>query len=450
LLDYARQGKTVVRLKGGDPTIFARGFEEAAALRQAGIDYEIVPGVTSALAASAYTEIPLTHRAVASAVALVTGHDQVVDASQPLDWPALARFPGTLAIYMGMKRLPEIVQTLLDNGKSPTTPAAVVQWASTNRQATLSTSLADLPTEVARRQMSAPAVVLIGPVVDCRPERSWFDKRPLLGQCIVVTRPRHQAERLQRDLEERGAEVRQLPGIEIHDPPDWRPVDDKLDRLGEYDWLVFTSGNGVDAFLRRLEARGQDLRSLGRVKLAAIGPATAEALRSWHLRADVVPPRFDSETLAATLMPKVARQRVLLARADRGREVLQLELSRVAEVEQVAVYSQIDVPDLDADSVAALQRGEVTWLTFTSSNIARSILTRLPVEAQQHLHSGTIRIATISRVTTQAVESLGYRVSVEAEEATTAGLVAAIERAVRSAKFPESRSGKVDENTAGQ
>lgn len=448
ILDWAHEGKTVVRLKGGDPTIFGRGFEEAAALRDAGIEYEIVPGVTSACAASAYAEIPLTHRSVASAMAIVTGHDDVTTAQQPLDWDALTRFPGTLVIYMGMKRLPEIVQILLERGKPADTPAAVVQWASTPRQVTLKTELHRLPVEVALRGITSPAVALIGPAVSLRPPTSWFENRPLLGQCIVVTRPQHQAESMLRDLEELGAAVLLMPGVTIHDPPDWEKVDQAIDNLKAYDWLVFTSVNGVNHFFRRLRFRNKDLRCLGHVQLAAIGPATAESLHRWHLRADLVPSRFDSEALAATLVPRVRGQRLLLIRADRGRDVLQLELSQVATVHQIAVYSQADVPHFDVDALTALQRGDVTWLTLTSSNIARSILSRLPFEAQQHLHSGRTRLATISRVTSEAVEQMGYQVSAEAKEATMTGLIRAIQAAVRSAQLSKGRSREVDEDDA--
>lgn len=452
LLDEARQGRVVVRLKGGDPTIFGRGFEEAAALRDAGIPYEIVPGVTAALAASAYAEVPLTHRSVSSAVAIVTGHDDVLESEQPLDWSALARFPGTLVIYMGMKRLPHIVQTLMERGLPAQTPAAVVRWASTSRQETVTANLGDLPARVAQAGIGSPSVIVIGPSVRLRPVRAWFERRPLLGLRVVVTRPRTQAERMARTLEELGASVDCLPAVEIADPPDWNAVDQCLERLAEYHWLVFTSAHGVDYFLTRLLHRGGDLRRLGRIHLAAIGPATAEALQRWHLRADVIPQRFDSEGLVDALASRVAGQTVLLARADRGRDLLQLELGRIARVDQVAVYSQRDSAMLDPQVVEALRQGRVNWLTFTSSNIARSILRRLDEEASRSIRCGRTRIATISPITSQAVREMGFPVAVEAEEATTTGLIAALVRQAwcGSTKFAEGGESQIGEDAAGQ
>ncbi|MCX7701940.1 MAG: uroporphyrinogen-III C-methyltransferase [Gemmataceae bacterium] len=452
LLDEARQGRVVVRLKGGDPTIFGRGFEEAAALRDAGIPYEIVPGVTAALAASAYAEVPLTHRSVSSAVAIVTGHDDVHDAEQPLDWGVLARFPGTLVIYMGMKRLPHIVQTLIEKGMPSSTPAAVVRWASTSEQRTLTATLADLPQRTTEAGFGSPSVIVIGPSVRLRPAMAWFEKRPLLGLRVVVTRPRHQAEPMVRSLEELGASVACLPAVEIGDPPDVPAVDRALDRLADYQWLVFTSANGVDFFLRRMLDRGGDLRRLGQTRLAAIGPATAEALQRWHLRADVVPGRFDSEGLIEALAPNVAGQSVLLARADRGRDILQLELGRIARVDQVAVYSQRDAAELEPHVVDALRRGQIDWLTFTSSNIARSILGRLDEEASRPIRAGRTRIATISPITSEAVRQLGFPVAIEAQEATTAGLIAALVRETtsQSTKFAEGGEGQVSQDAAGQ
>ncbi|OAI49922.1 uroporphyrinogen-III methylase and uroporphyrinogen-III synthase, partial [Planctomycetaceae bacterium SCGC AG-212-F19] len=289
LIDAARQGKRVVRLKGGDPFIFGRGGEEAEALRAAGIAFEVVPGVTSALAAGAFAGIPLTHRAHASAVALVTGHEHPGKPGSTLDWPALARFPGTLAIYMGISRLPQIVEALLENGKSPNTPAAAVHWTSTGDQLTIDAPLKDLPAKVQTSGLTAPAIILIGSVVAFRPELQWFEHRPLLGKRVLVTRPKHQAGELVRSLESLGAVPFVLPTVEIREPLTWEPVDRALADLPGYQWLVFTSANGVHAFVERLQKTGRDLRALGGVKLAVIGPATADALRSYHLQPDLMP-----------------------------------------------------------------------------------------------------------------------------------------------------------------
>ena len=260
MIDAAREGKRVVRLKGGDPFIFGRGGEEAEALRQADIPYEIVPGITSGLAAAAFAGIPLTHRLHTSAVALVTGHENADKPESALDWSALARFPGTLVVYMGIAHLPHIVRALEENGKSGTTPAAVVQLATTGDQRTVEAPLHGLVAAVNAAGLTAPAIVLIGAVVEFRSRLRWFEDRPLFGKRVLVTRPRHQAWDLCHQLEERGAVPVLLPTVEIGDPPDWHPVDQALANLGRYDWLVFTSVNGVHFLIRRLRRIGRDLR----------------------------------------------------------------------------------------------------------------------------------------------------------------------------------------------
>ena len=304
LIETANAGKTVVRLKGGDPLIFGRGGEEAEALRAAGLAYEIVPGVTAAIAAGAYLELPLTHRLHASAVAFVTGHELPNKPGNKLDWKALAAFPGTLAIYMGIARLPVIVGELLKYGKSPDTPVGIVERASLGEQRSVFATLATI--EDARRHagLEAPGLILIGDTVAQRAPHPWFESRPLFGQRVLVTRPAHQAAGMVRKLEHLGAVVSRMPVVEIRELADFAAVDRALDQLraGAWDWLVFTSANGVHALLRRLDAVGRDLRDLGSVKLAAIGPKTAAALREYRLRADLVPAStFSSEGMVEAL-----------------------------------------------------------------------------------------------------------------------------------------------------
>ena len=425
-IDAARRGLRVVRLKGGDPFLFGRGGEEAEALRQAGIAYEIVPGVTAALGAGAFAGIPLTHRQHVSAVAFVTGHEKPDKTDSFLDWPALARFPGTLVLYMGMARLAHIVERLIAHGKPAETPAAAVHWATTGRQRTVTASLAELPEAVQRAELKAPSLVIIGSVVNLRSQLAWFESRPLLGQRILVTRPRHQASAMVAHLEELGAVVSLLPTVEIREPDDWSPVDRALAHLSAYQWLVFTSVNGVEALIRRLRHSGRDLRALGSVRLAVIGPATADALRRYYLEPDVMPSAYDSESLASALLPHVAGQRLLLARADRGRDVLREQLAKVAEVEQIAVYSQVDALDTDAEAWQSLRRGEIDFITLTSSNIARSLVRALDKAALQGIHSGAVRLVSISPVTSAAIRELGLPVAAEAREYTAEGVVQAI------------------------
>ncbi|HEY7426774.1 MAG TPA: uroporphyrinogen-III C-methyltransferase [Gemmataceae bacterium] len=426
MIDAAREGQRVVRLKGGDPFVFGRGGEEAEALRQAGVAYEVVPGVTAALGAGAFAGIPLTHRQHVSAVAFVTGHEKPDKTDSFLDWPALARFPGTLVIYMGVSRLPHIVQMLLDNGKSAETPAAAVHWATTGRQRTVTATLCDLPAAVQQAELKAPSLVLIGSVVSLRAELSWFEARPLLGKRILVTRPRHQATEMMARLEELGAMVSLLPAVEVREPADWTPVDRALTGLAAYQWLVFTSANGVDALIRRLRQTGRDLRALGSLRLAVIGPATADALRRYHLEPDLIPPAYDSESLASALKERAAGQRVLLARADRGREVLREQLANVAEVEQIAVYSQVDAIEPGGEALQALRRGEIDYVTLTSSNIARSLIRALDEESLRLIRSGVVRLVSISPVTSAAIRELDLPVAAEAQEFTAEGVVQAL------------------------
>jgi uroporphyrinogen III methyltransferase/synthase len=422
MIDAARQGLRVVRLKGGDPFVFGRGGEEAEALHAAGIPFEVVPGVTAALGTAAFAGIPLTHRRHASAVAFVTGHQKP---EGDLDWSALARFPGTLVVYMGMSRLPQVVVRLLEHGKAPDTPAAAVRLATLPEQQTVTAPLGKLPAAVEAAGLKAPAVVIIGPVVDLRHNLAWFESLPLFGRHVLVTRPEGQADAMVGDLTSLGATVHRLPAVVIGEPADWGPVDRALAELARFAWLVFTSANGVAAFLGRLLRPGRDLRALGSIRLAAIGPATAAALRAMHLEPDIVPEVYTSEGLAAALKERVAGLRVLLARADRGRDLLREELSAVCDVEQVAVYSQRDAPAFAPEVLRQLEEGKMDFVTLTSSNIARAFLNAVGEAALQRIRAGGVRLVTISPVTSAAVQALGLPVAAEAGEATAAGVVAA-------------------------
>jgi uroporphyrinogen III methyltransferase/synthase len=422
MIDAARQGLRVVRLKGGDPFVFGRGGEEAEALHAAGIPFEVVPGVTAALGAAAFAGIPLTHRRHASAVAFVTGHQKP---DGDLDWAALARFPGTLVLYMGMSRLPLIVGQLLEHGKDPYTPAAVVRLATTPQQHTVTARLAELPAAVEAAGLKAPAVVIVGPVVDLRPNLAWYEALPLFGKHVLVTRPEGQADSMIGDLVQWGATVHLLPAVEIGPPADWGPVDRAIADLARFGWLVFTSANGVVYFMNRFLRPGRDLRALMSIRLGAIGPATAAALRKMYLEPDLVPQVYTSEGLAGELKPRVAGQRVLLARADRGRDLLRQELAQVCEVEQVAVYSQRDAPTFSPEVLRRLAEGRMDFVTLTSSNIARAFVQAVGEPVLQRIRAGAVRLVTISPVTSAAVRELGLPVAAEAAEATAAGVVAA-------------------------
>jgi uroporphyrinogen III methyltransferase/synthase len=437
LVKHANLGRRVVRLKGGDPFVFGRGAEEAEHLRKHGLSFEIIPGVTAALGATSYAGIPVTHRDAASAVAFVTGHDDP-DSSPRLDWSSLARFPGTLVVYMGVTRLPSLCRTLIREGKSPETPAAMIQSGTLASQRTIVGTLANLP-ELARSSgIGPPALVIIGDVVSRRPELTWFENLPLFGQRIVVTRPLGESERSAATLEALGAEVLIAPTVEILPLEDFRALDQTLERLSSFDWLVFTSGNGVRHLFDRLDAIGKDLRAVGFLKLAAIGPGTAQALANYRLKADLVPESFRSEALAESLARQVEGRRVLLARADRGRTILKDELEPIATVEQVAVYRNADAASIPEHVLERIEAGTVDWITMTSSAIAERLIGLLSPGARARIGTET-RLASLSPVTSAAISRLGFPVGVEASTYTWEGLVEAISAKVAGEKAAQTQ-----------
>lgn len=422
LVLLAKQGKTVVRLKSGDPAIFARGAEEVERLVQEGIAFEIVPGITAALAAGSYAGIPITHRELASAVALVTGHEDPQKHEQAVDYAALAQFPGTLVFYMGVTTVRHWSAELMAAGKGAATSVAVVRRCSQADQRTVRTTLGEVATVVEREKLRPPVIFIIGEVAALGERYSWFEHRPLFGKKILVTRPAHQSASLAGPLAELGAEVLFQPAIEIGPPEDWGPVDAALDRLSEFDWLVFSSSNGVRYLLDRLEAKaGRDLRALGKIKLAAIGPGTADELQRYHLKADLVPDEFRAESLAGSLAGNARGKRFLLARASRGREVLADELSDAGGiVEQVVVYQSCDATTADPQILDQMREGKIDWVTVTSSAIAKS-LARLFGESLK-----TTKLASISPITSATLQELGLKPTAEATEYTMEGIIAAI------------------------
>jgi uroporphyrinogen III methyltransferase/synthase len=421
MIAAARAGKIVARLKGGDPAIFGRTAEETAALEAAGIPYEIVPGVTAALAASSYAGIPLTHRGAASCVAFVTGRECRDKDGDTLDMAGLARFPGTLVFYMGVTSAPEWAAELIGHGKPAATPVAIVRRATWPEQATTTTTLGELPQLVASTRLRPPAVMIVGDAVAERFAHDWFGSRPLAGRAVMVTRPANQADALADQLTQLGARVIAQPAIEILPPRDWGPVDAAIESLGLTGWVVFSSANGVRSFLDRIAATGRDLRALGGVRLAAIGPATAEALAAYHLRADTQPEEYRAEALAEALLPATRGERVLLIRASRGRETLAEMLSAGgATVTQAVVYESRDVTSADPEVVTSLADGRVDWVTVTSSAIARALIALFGQQLR-----GT-KLAAISPLTADMLAAAGYPATAVAAEYTTDGVVAAI------------------------
>jgi uroporphyrinogen III methyltransferase/synthase len=426
LIAAAREGKTVVRLKGGDPFVFGRGGEEAAALAKAQVPFEVVPGVTAAVATSAYAGISLTHRDLASAVAFVTGHEDPQKPSTMLDYSALAKFPGTLVFYMGLDRLAAIAAALIAAGKPFATPAAVISRGTTPAQQTICGSLVDIASKARDAKLHAPSTIIVGDCVCQRQTIAWFEQKPLFGKRVVVTRPAAQVASVVSRLLELGAQPLLAPTIDIRPPDDWTAVDQVLDRISEFDWIVFTSVNGVSFLLNRIWDTGRDLRLIAGAKLAAIGEGTAEALARFHLRPDLVPETYRAEALAEALRPYVAGKRVLWARASRGRDVLSLELREAGGiVEEVIVYRNLDVESLDFEIVREIEAGAVDWVCLSSPSIARAFHRLLTPRARDQLGK-KVCVASISPVTSAAALEVGMPVDAEATTYTWDGLVAAI------------------------
>jgi uroporphyrinogen III methyltransferase/synthase len=418
MVEAALEGKTVVRLKGGDASIFARGIDEADACREAGVTFEIVPGITSGLATAAYAEIPLTHHEDASAVALVTGHERDDKNESHLDYKALAAFPGTLVFYMGVKWAGRWSGALMEHGKPADTPVAVVQWCSRARQQTVKCTLETVEDAIGKRGIRPPSLFVVGKVVDHAPTLSWFQERPLFGTTVLVAGSMQTASKLRGRLSVMGAEVLTQPAIKIAEPVDWSPVEAALGELHQYDWLVFTSGSGVDGFMTRLLAQGKDGRSLGKVRLATLGKGTAERLRSYHLNPDVTPDKVDASALAKELMDQAPNGAFLFLRATGDQPVLAEALEELgAGVDQVPVYRTVDVDQPNQDVSDALKAQEVHWITVTSSPTARSLV-RLYGDLLK-----TAKIVSISPLTSATLRELGYDPAFEAAPHTVDGMV---------------------------
>ncbi len=422
LVDLARQGKTVVRLKAGDPMVFARIAEETNLLLREGIPYEIVPGITAALAAGSYAGVPLTHRDMASAVALITGHQKAGKDCSALDFDALARFPGTLVFYMGVTTARQWTQALIDAGKPADTPAAIVRRCSFPDQTIIRCRLDEVWQRLAApRLIRPPAIVIVGHVSGTPQALGWFEQRPLFGQTIMVTRPQEQCGDLVDRFTGLGAGVVVQPAIAISPPSDWEPVDQAIRRVDTYDWLVFSSRNGVQYLLNRLLAGQRDLRALSGVRLAAIGPGTCDALAEYHLKADLLPEQYRAEALAEALVSSAVGQRFLLARASRGRELLAERLQAAgAHVDQVVCYSSSDVRTVEPRIGQSLADGRIDWVTVTSSAIARSLVALLGDDLRQ------ARLVSISPVTSATLRDLGFEPATEARQYTMDGVVSAI------------------------
>lgn len=429
IIEKARKGEVVTRLKGGDPFIFGRGGEEAEILIEAGIPFEIVPGVTSAIAAPAYAGIPLTHRKFTSTVAFVTGHEDPSKEDSSIDWPAISKGIGTLVFLMGVKNLPHITGQLIRNGMHPDTPIALIRWGTTPKQVTVTGTLDNIVQRVKAAGLKAPAIIVVGNVVRLRETMKWFENRPLMGKRIVVTRAREQASELVKQLTELGAECLEFPTIKVVPPDDWRPLDAAIKNLSSYDWLIFTSVNGVTFFFERLFSKDKDLRALNNLRTAAIGPATAKKLFEFGIRSDIVPESYMAESIIASFRKeKVRDQRILLPRAKEARPILPEELKKMgAIVDEVAAYCTKEIRDNADNLLQALEGRAIDLITFTSSSTVKNFRAMIPTEKFEFLLKD-VSIASIGPITADTAKKLGFDVHIIAESYTIPGLCSAIEQ----------------------
>jgi uroporphyrinogen III methyltransferase/synthase len=427
LVKKAAAGRVVARLKGGDPFIFGRGGEEIEELVAAGLAFEVVPGVTSAVAAPAYAGIPLTHRQFASCVTFITGHEDPDKTESMLNWQALANTGGTLVFFMGVRNLPNIVEKLRQSGKDPKTPAALVRWGTTAGQQTVSGTLETICGKVTAAGLKAPCIIVIGEVVSLREKMQWFENRPLFGRRIVVTRARKQASDLLERLSQMGAACLEMPVIEIEPAKDLSALDAAIENISGYDWLVFTSVNGVDAFFSRLHALGYDTRALGRIQTAAIGPATAKRMNDNGLNADIIPESYRAESVVSAFTGRdVSGKKILLPRAEGARPVLPEELSKMgASVDEILSYRAVQGQAEAGDMAEALKSGQVDMVTFTSSSTVKNFMALLPESGAKQLLSGTT-LAAIGPITAQTASDMGLEINVVADEYTIDGLCKAI------------------------
>jgi uroporphyrinogen III methyltransferase/synthase len=432
LVKYAKEGKTVVRLKGGDPYLFGRGGEEAETLAAAGINFEVVPGVSSIFAAPNYAGIPITHRDHCSSFTVLTGHEDPEKGDTALDYASLAKMPGTKVVLMGVERVQEITRALIKGGMSDKTPVGMVRWGTTGRQDYLEGTLKTIPALVAEKKFAAPAVMVIGTVVELRSKLNWFEKRPFFRQRIVVTRTREQASQLTRLLQEKGADVMEIPTIKIAPPKNLMSLKDAMLGLGSYDWLVFTSPNGVTAFFEYFFKGFEDIRALGNLRIAAVGPATAAKIKELHLRVDVMPEQNLASKVADAMnkYETVENLKVLLMRAEVANPELPEKLNELgAIVDDVACYCTVPETE-DVNGLAArLNEEGADWITFTSSSTVENFHARFDLPALLKKFP-SLKTASIGPETSKTLVKLGLQPTLEAKEHNIDGLVKALGKAI--------------------
>lgn len=436
LVAKARAGKIVVRLKGGDPYVFGRGGEEAEELSDAGIHFEVVPGISSIVAGPNYAGIPLTHRDHCSSFTVITGHEDPTKDETALDYDQLAKLPGTKVVLMGVERIRQISESLVAHGMDKSTPVGMVRWGTTGQQQSIQGTLGTIADIVEEEKFAAPAVTIIGDVVKLRGKLNWFEQRPLFGQRIVVTRTREQASELSRQLIDLGAEVLEVPTIRIEAPDERQPLLEALQGIGEYEWIVFTSPNGVTTFFDYFFKAFEDVRALGNLRIAAVGPATAAKLKELHLRVDLMPDEYVAKKIATALkdFETVENLRILIVRAQVANPELPKALEDMgAIVDDVAVYKTVSETEDRTGAAAKLMESGADWITFTSSSTvenfhARFDLPKLSAKFPQ------LKLLSIGPETSKAIAVLNLKPTIEAKPHNLEGIVKALRSAVAKQK----------------
>jgi len=432
MVTKAREGKCVVRLKGGDPYIFGRGGEEAEALAAAKIPFEVVPGISSVVAAPNYAGIPLTHRKHCSSFTVFTGHEDPADEKTNLRYDQIAKIPGTKVVLMGTDRLGEWTASLIKHGMLPDTPVAMIRWGTMGRQQAVAGTLATIAGLAAGKKLSPPVLTVIGDVVKLRGKLNWFEHRPLFGRRVVVTRNRRQAGDFSRKLAELGADVLEIPAIKIVQPANKRDIVDALLGLNSYNWLVFTSANGVTAFFDLFFKRFQDMRDIGGVRLAAVGPATAAKLRELHLQVDVMPDEFAGRKIAGALAKyeSIENLKICLLRAEAANPDLPNALEELgAIVDDIAVYKTVAETEDPSGAGATLLESGADWITFASGSTVEHFHARFDLPKLLKKFPRT-KLASIGPETSKAIRTLGLEPALEAKKHTTDGLIAALLKAI--------------------
>ncbi|HEY3915121.1 MAG TPA: uroporphyrinogen-III C-methyltransferase [Verrucomicrobiae bacterium] len=428
LVEKARAGKRVVRLKGGDPYIFGRGGEEAGELAAAGVAFEVVPGISSSIAGPNYAGIPLTHRDHSSAFMVITGHENPDKEEAQVDWQSIAKAPGTKVILMGVARIKEIAEKLLGAGMSGDTAAAMIRWATTGRQQTITGTLSTIAEVAEKADFKPPGLAVIGDVVRLRENLNWFEERALFGRRIVVTRTREQASQLSRRLLDLGADVLEIPTIRIVPPSGKHEIADMLLELNSYDWIVFTSPNGVSAFFEFFFKVFDDLRDIGGVRIAAVGPATAAKLKELHLKVDVTPDEYVASKITKAMAAdgSIENLNVLLLRAEEANQELPKELEAAgAIVDDIAVYKTVPETEDRNQAAARLLEEGADWITFASSSAVESFNKRFGLKELLTRYP-QLKLASIGPETSKAIVALGLKPHIEAKEHTIEGLVKAL------------------------